>query len=250
MITTIDPELMTSLMIVNMSPKGTLTNDGLRLTTNMTVFTGSKSAFIAMGEIPTSVMQTLAITKVFGSYYPLDAYQATVVLYSELTATKTIIPLALEAQGSVLGWSVTYTIVSEKNGIITLKMDMSRSTTTVFFSIAVNAMMWLLSLSILILAVTLWIRKRKVEPGTIGIAAALLFSLPQIRNLQPGIGVVGTTIDAVGFFWNMFFIAIALFLLIWNYILKYQKEGKSVDLEEITLSGATDGKIPKVSMKK
>ena len=81
-----------------------------------------------------------------------------------------------------------------------------------------------MSLTILTLAVTLWLRKRKVEPPTIAVSAALLFALPAIRNTQPGVPVIGCTADAVGFFWNMAITSIALLLLMWNYIIKYKKD--------------------------
>ncbi len=69
--------------------------------------------------------------------------------------------------------------------------------------------MWVLSLTILTLAVTLWFRERKVEPGTIGISTGLLFALPAIRNTQPGAPIIGCIADTSGFFWNMALVALA-----------------------------------------
>jgi hypothetical protein len=67
--------------------------------------------------------------------------------------------------------------------------------------------MWVLSLTLLTLAATLWFRERKVEPPMIGLATSLLFALPAIRNTQSGAPVIGCTSDTVGFFWNMAIVA-------------------------------------------
>ena len=69
--------------------------------------------------------------------------------------------------------------------------------------------MWILSLTDITLAATLWFRDRKVEPPTIGFSAGLLFALPAVRNVQPGAPVIGCTMDVAGFFWAMFLVAVA-----------------------------------------
>ena len=46
--------------------------------------------------------------------------------------------------------------------------------------------MWVLSVSMTALSITLWTRGRKVEPPTIAVATSMLFALPAIRNAQPG----------------------------------------------------------------
>jgi hypothetical protein len=83
--------------------------------------------------------------------------------------------------------------------------------------------MWLLSLTAFFLAFLIWFNNRKVEPPTVGFVAALLFSLPAIRQTQPGIPSIGCNIDVVGFLWNMFLVLCASLLLMWNYILSHPK---------------------------
>jgi hypothetical protein len=46
----------------------------------------------------------------------------------------------------------------------TFKLDISRTGTTKFFSLSVILLMWLLSFTILTLSITIWVRKRTVEP--------------------------------------------------------------------------------------
>lgn len=83
-----------------------------------------------------------------------------------------------------------------------MAISVVRSATSKFFSIFMIIMMWLMSLFVLTLAVTLWMRGRKVEPPTIGVVTGMLFALPAMRAVQPGIPSIGCTSDVIGFFWN------------------------------------------------
>jgi hypothetical protein len=57
--------------------------------------------------------------------------------------------------------------------------------------------MWLLSLSVFIAAMSVWFRDKKTELPLVSISTALLFALPNIRNSQPGVPTpVGTTEDS------------------------------------------------------
>lgn len=76
----------------------------------------------------------------------------------------------------------------------------------------------------LVLACSVWMRGRRVEPPTIGFVIGMLFALPSIRNIQPSIPGIGITADVVGFLWNMFIVALSGVLLLLNYIFKYRKE--------------------------
>ena len=62
------------------------------------------------------------------------------------------------------------------------------------------------------------------------IQCAVLFAIPQLRNVQPGIPSIGCASDTVGFFWNMALIAVALLLLMWNYIIYKKEKSDTFDL--------------------
>jgi hypothetical protein len=87
--------------------------------------------------------------------------------------------------------------------------------------------MWVLSLLILALAASIYLRDRKVEPPTIAFVTGMLFALPAVRNVQPGVPGIGSTADVVGFFWNMMMVALAAALLLVNYIRKYKGDNCS-----------------------
>ena len=112
-------------------------------------------------------------------------------------------------------------------------MEFRRSGVTVFFALFVGLLMWLLSISALIIAISIWMRERKVEPPTIAVMAALLFALPAMRNSQPGIPGIGTSSDVASFFWAMALVSISLILLMANYIMMYKAEKPVAEKEKL-----------------
>lgn len=44
-------------------------------------------------------------------------------------------------------------------------------------------------------------RKRDVPPPVIALFATMLFALPSVRNLQPGVPPIGASVDIIGFYW-------------------------------------------------
>ncbi|KAJ3105060.1 hypothetical protein HDU96_008721 [Phlyctochytrium bullatum] len=134
---------------------------------------------------------------------------------------------------------------SESANLIKLDFDVKRSSTTIFFSILVMIIMWILSLLAFTLASSLCIRGRKVEPPTIAFSIALLFALPGIRNTQPGSPPIGCVADVVSFFWAMILVAISAAMLMINYIIKYNFEG--IDLLPVAKPPAPPAAAPAVS---
>ncbi|KAJ3205463.1 hypothetical protein HDU67_008828 [Dinochytrium kinnereticum] len=173
--------------------------------------------------------------------YPFDKYEVK-ELYSEgeffnATANETQkVPVALFFNAGLLTYSVSVDTIKDISGQIlngnTVRLDFNviRSITTIFFSGLVMAIMWCLSLLAFTLAVTLWIRGRKVEPPTIAFSIALMFALPGIRNTQPGTPPIGCTADVVSFFWAMVLTSATASLLIVNYIVKYNFDAPSPPL--------------------
>ncbi|RKO94664.1 hypothetical protein BDK51DRAFT_29638, partial [Blyttiomyces helicus] len=80
-------------------------------------------------------------------------------------------------------------------GIVAVHVEFTRSWMIRFFAIGIFLLMWLLSFAILVLAVSLCWRRRKVEPPTIAVTLSMLFALPTVRNIMPGIPPLGIIFD-------------------------------------------------------
>ncbi|KAJ3068469.1 hypothetical protein HK102_007165 [Quaeritorhiza haematococci] len=185
------------------------------------------------GAEVTSQDLTFAITTGDLNSYPFDSYTdeffvsglGPTVVNAAGQNVSDIVPIAFSIVGALQSWSVELEVdgkTFEPNVRVIVRIN--RSFTTKFFSMFVVSVMWLLSLFVLTLAITVWTRGRKVEPPTIAFVTGMLFALPAVRNVQPGAPPIGCTADVCGFFWNLFMVSLAALLLIANYIVKYKGE--------------------------
>ncbi|KAI8905057.1 hypothetical protein EDD86DRAFT_249278 [Gorgonomyces haynaldii] len=191
---------------------------------------GSKIISFQAGVPMQSQDIAISLNSADTNMYPFDKFSSDLVLagFTDVNIPSSAIKLGVNFQAGLQGWTFQPDFAEQPNSLSSIcKISVSRSITTMFFSIFIVIGMWILSLSAFTLAFTLWFRNRKVEPPTIGLVASLLFALPAIRNSQPGVPTVGATVDLAGFMWNMFLVLTAAVMLIWNYIVKYTKEKSS-----------------------
>lgn len=137
------------------------------------------------------------------------------------------VPISLSIQNNVEGWQMATTLrdVSDNEyQVIMVEITIYRGPTHVFFSLFIASLMWLLSFSLFWLAFTLCIRKRKVEPPTLGVGTSMIFALPAIRNVQPGSPPIGCTADYLGFFWALLLVSAGAMILLLNYIKMYKAD--------------------------
>lgn len=121
--------------------------------------------------------------------------------------------------------------------IIMVEITMYRGPTHIFFSLFIASLMWLLSFSLFWLAFTLCIRRRKVEPPTLGVGTSMIFALPAIRNVQPGSPPIGCTADFLGFFWALLLVSAGAMILLLNYIKMY-KADPPASIEEVLIDNS------------
>ncbi|KAI8846404.1 hypothetical protein BC829DRAFT_266123 [Chytridium lagenaria] len=172
------------------------------------------------------------------NHYPFDVYSSTPIMisgkYNNGNASDLQdVPLRVEFTGSILSYTVEapglddLTATDEfeavyRGQLIEMDIVIKRAFATIFFSIMVMFILWLLSLLVLGVVIQIYIRDRKVEPPTAGIVVTLLFALPAVRNAQPGAPQIGCISDIVSFFWAMAISGIAGSLILINYTRKYK----------------------------
>jgi len=153
--------------------------------------------------------------------YPFDLYDASIDIQVSILPNG-FLPLVVFSQGAVQGFTYTTNFQSSSDGSeVSIDFYVQRSTTTRVFAAIVFLLMWCLSLSIFVAAMSTWFRGKKAELPLASISTALLFALPNIRNSQPGVpSPVGTTEDMVGFFWNILLVAASAIFLLVKWILQ------------------------------
>lgn len=109
---------------------------------------------------------------------------------------------------------------------------MTRGFSTKLYAMMILIIMWVLSLSTVLISAYVWFFDMKIEGVLIAVTSSLLFSLPAMRNTQAAAPPIGCTLDTAGFFWNMALVGWSVFLL----LLKYTIDLESSNLAAVSVS--------------
>lgn len=188
----------------------------------LNLLANSKNVSFSNADIVPQVDVSFPMIASTSNNYPFDTYtiSSLFTLFEGSNAVNSRVYLLAQIDQ----WNVDVLFDESPDKLVVIDLVFRRSNLIIAFSIFMGLFMWFLSLSILVLACSVWIRRRKVEPPTISIAAALLFALPQIRNGLPGSPALGVTFDIASYFFCIFIVAISVLLLMWNYVLTTRAE--------------------------
>ncbi|KAI9151138.1 hypothetical protein H9P43_009753 [Blastocladiella emersonii ATCC 22665] len=171
--------------------------------------------------------------------YPFDKHAASISVYAMTTASRSalvaslatgtgavtanpMIPVKMVLFGGVQSLSLNATVDTNLAdvGMLQTRVRVSRSPLTKLFSVLVLSLLWALSIAMLAVAVDTLLHRKDVSPSLLLVNGGMLFALPTLRNVQPGVTALGTTSDVVGFFWNMAIACVAFVLLAgyWVYL--------------------------------
>jgi len=169
------------------------------------------------------------------SWFPFDRYKGELFINAHVgSATSngtcdTPLPIFPAVLGSTSGFLISAEVTpgfdDKSSGTVDYSTALVRFTARrakvhIGFSILMFIVMWLLSLIICLVAFVVWKSGRRTELGLCAVSASLLYSLPRIRETQPGIPKMGIVSDLVGYIWNVLLVAICLVSLLINYIIR------------------------------
>jgi len=106
--------------------------------------------------------------------------------------------------------------IQEPTGI---GLHLARANSVISVSVIVMLMMTALSMSLLAMA----IRARAAEKTDLlplSVSITLIFGLPALRNIQPGVPPVGAIVDYVTFIWAELIVATSAVIIIWTWLLR------------------------------
>ncbi|KAI8912789.1 hypothetical protein EDD86DRAFT_245649 [Gorgonomyces haynaldii] len=166
--------------------------------------------------------------------YPFDYFTNSVIIqaYEGKAGSPVGIQIATYLDASAQGFKAEITAYDVDDGIVWYDVKITRSTTTKFFSIFVITILWLIGISALAFTSTFYFLGYTEAPVA-ALNATLLFAVPNLRNSQPGIPMIGCTADVASFFWVMGLLGINQVLLLTMFFrTKYLK--KKEDLQKET----------------
>lgn len=251
-ITGIDPIKGEVSVRIFMTPKGIYVNDKGKLTKDLNVFVNAasnKQEYNFQKDKLISPMDiTLSLYDGLATDYPFDNHKADLFFYIESKGGKDSaghiedvpVPAQIDFVGSIQG----YTIDAEKgektdDETNIVYIDITRSSSVKLFSYLVFAAMWLLSLIVLFMTLSVIVRRRKIELGMFAFMSAMIFALPSLRNMQPMSPPIGTIMDYTSFFWAEGLVALCLVTLVMTWLLRPGAKETKPEVKVIKETSAT-----------
>lgn len=213
-------------------PEGTYAKDD-RLTKELKFFTGIESGkaevTLDKNRIPDSVTGSLSIFNGRVSDYPFDKHSSDFYLFfSNPKDEKEEIPMVINFYGAISGYNVDVDYIPKaefesSDVYMGLRVIISRSVITKSFSIFLMISMWLIGLVVFTMTMAVLWLPRPIEFGMFTLIAGMLFALPAVRNLQPGVPPLGGLTDFLSFFWAESLVAISMPILFFCWLTRYKK---------------------------
>ena len=214
------------------TPEGTYAKAD-HLTKDLQFFTGIESGkaevTLQKDRIPDSVTGSISIINGRVSDYPFDVHSADFFLYFENAKDKQeAIPISIHFYGAISGYNIDVDYIPKTefestNEYIGLRVKISRSVIIKSFSIFLMIAMWLIGLVVFSLTMVVVLQPRPIEFGLYTLIAGMLFALPAVRNLQPGVPPLGSLTDFLSFFWAESLVAISMPILFFSWLTRYKK---------------------------
>jgi len=176
--------------------------------------------------------------------YPFDTYTTAIITTALILPSTDDLAQTVYTVGAVQGfvYKTQFQGLIDDGSTVTVTFNIERSTTTRLFAVILFLLMWFISLSVFIAAMSVWFRGKKTELPLVAISTALLFALPNIRNSQPGVpSPVGTTEDMVGFFWNILLVSVSAIFLLVNWILQNNRPSPTAAQTDPETAAKTNG---------
>ncbi|KAI9145141.1 hypothetical protein BKA69DRAFT_1053347 [Paraphysoderma sedebokerense] len=205
LIVNVDTGNGTYRMIVSYSTNKLDTNN--RLNSNVSVWVrGVRKDFARNDRLGSSDL-TFSFKESKPRAYPFDAHigEFDVSGLYIVNGIQSDLPFRIGLDIAVPGFKLRKEYISTNPSFVITKFSIIRSNITIGFSLFIVMLNWLLSLIMAFLAIQILIKNRPVPPPLIVPGLALLFALPQLRSVQPGVPPIPATSDVVGFFWNICF---------------------------------------------
>lgn len=140
----------------------------------------------------------------------------------------TPIPLSLAESASISGIKFEGSVTRNESTQVTgISLNLRRSDNLIAVSILINAMMTGLALSVLAMALQVTTAKRQFDLLPLSMSMTLIFGLPALRNVQPGVPPIGAFSDYITFIWAELIVAVSAVATVWHWLLRAHTKPES-----------------------
>jgi hypothetical protein len=138
------------------------------------------------------------------------------------------IPLSLNVSAAIRGIKFQGSVArNATTQVVGIGLNLRRADNLIAVAILINAMM--IGLAISVLAMVLHVRAASGESDLVPLSSSisLIFGLPALRNVQPGVPSVGAFSDYVIFIWAELIVAVSTVVTVWHWLLRARPESES-----------------------
>jgi len=213
-------------------PEGKFAKDG-RLVEDLKFFTGIESGksevTLEKKRIPDAVTGSISLFNGRVTDYPFDVHTADFYLFFTNPKNEAeAIPMAVNFHGAISGFNIDIDYIPKtefesSDDYMGLRVNISRSVIIKSFSIFLMIAMWLIGLVVFTITTVVVFQPRPIEFGLYTLIAGMLFALPAVRNLQPGVPPLGSLTDFLSFFWAESLVAMSMPILFYSWLTRYKK---------------------------
>lgn len=214
------------------NPEGKYGKDG-RLTQELKFYTsiesGKSEVILEKNRMPEAVNGTISLYGGIISDYPFDSHNADIYVFFTNPKDETeSIPMNLHFYGAISGFNVDVDYIPKSefesgDDYMGLRVHIARSGIIKSFTVFLMIAMWLIGLAVFTIAMIVALQPRPIEFGMFTLIAGMLFALPAVRNLQPGVPALGSLTDFLSFFWAESLVAFSMPILFFFWLTRYKK---------------------------
>jgi hypothetical protein len=226
----VDPIKGEMTVRISFIPNGVYATEDGSLTRELSLYvnsaTGGENRSFAKGKDMSPIDVTLNMDGMVTDY-PFDSHEAYLeLLFNEVVkdGDPVYVPMVLNFSGSVSGLKISAENDTQSDESYKLiNIHVARSQTTLAIIISAMVLLWLVTLTVLFMFLSVVLRGRKIEFGMFAFMSGFLFSFVAFRNAMPGAPPIGTLSDYLAFFWGYAIIALSLVGLTMNWLVKPPK---------------------------
>ena len=160
---------------------------------------------------------------------PQDAPHAEKLAIGAVTLQRNApLPLSLALSASIPGIKFRGSVTRNESTQVTgIALNLSRADNLIGLSLFINLMMTGLAVSVLAMVLQVSTAKGQFDLVPLSMSLSLIFGLPALRNVQPGVPPVGAFSDSVTFIGAELIVAVSAVVTVWQWVLRARHKSES-----------------------
>jgi len=158
----------------------------------------------------------------------VDLHEQQLAVGAVTLQRSTPIPLSLVVSAAIPGIKFQGSVTRNENTQVTgIALNLRRADSLISLSVLINLMMTGLALSVFAMVLQVTTAKGQFDLVPLSMSLSLIFGLPALRNVQPGVPPVGAFSDYIIFIWAELIVAVSAVVTVWQWVLRARPNSES-----------------------